>query len=39
MTDEQQLARFTECQLNLKTTSSLFDECKSGDYYITTRRH
>ena len=29
MTDEQQLVRFTD-QLNLKTTSSLFDECKSG---------
>jgi len=26
MTDEQQLARFTEYQLTLETTSSLFDE-------------
>jgi len=26
MTDEQQLARFTEYQLTLETTSSLYDE-------------
>jgi len=30
ITDEQQLAQFTEYQSNLETTSSLFDECKSG---------
>jgi len=31
MTGEQQLARFMEYQLTVEATSSLFDECKSGN--------